>query len=69
MFRIVGKASGHRFEFGNGRFLGLSGRGVKMLYIAIKIMTYEQIQVLTFQKSWRSISIIVCVLVHNMLPF
>ena len=29
MFRLVDKASGHRFEFGSGRFLDYSCRGVK----------------------------------------
>ena len=34
------------------------------------IITFEFLQVLAFQKSWRSFSpIIVCILAHCMLPF
>ena len=29
MFRLVGEASGHRFEFGDGRILGYTFRGVE----------------------------------------
>ena len=58
MFRLVDKASGHRFEFGSGRFLGYSCRGVKnVIFGYYNNDVYEQIQALAFQKSWRSFSI------------
>ena len=45
MFCLVDKASGQRFKFGGGRLLGYScnEERSKMLYLAITIMTYEQI--------------------------
>ena len=42
-FCLLDASSGKRFEFGSGRFLAYTCLGVKMYYLGIKILRYEQI--------------------------